>query len=231
MTPPTLLEHDRAAAVATPAPSPVGILRQAIVDTDRRVYGYQWRAPATLAEQRPHASNRWLDQALNRLDQPAAHGKGTLGDATRVFVPIGHAQAVQLANQEHTGDATVHSERQSRRWVAEIAPTAHDSPAQIRDLARTLARLQAQGVRLAFDHTVLTPAYAAWLPLAHYIRMDFGRLESASFERLACCAQTYSHARLIATGIRDAGQVVQVTGYGIQLLQGDWLSPASPLPH
>lgn len=209
-----------------PARGPVAILRQAIVDTDRQVYGHEWRAPATLAEQRPHASNSWLDQALQRLTEPAPRGKGSVGYASRVFVPISHAQAAQLASLSRP--ATDHTP--ARRWVAEISPTAQDTPAHIRDFTHTLERLHAQGVRLAFNHSVLTPAYAAWLPLANYIRMDITQLESGSFERLACCAQTYSHARLIATQISDAGQVVQVTGYGIQLLQGDWLAPAGLMP-
>lgn len=226
MTPPILLEHDRASPVAVPTRGPVAILRQAIVDTDRQVYGHEWRAPATLAEQRPHASNSWLDQALQRLTGPASQGKGPLGYASRVFVPISHAQAAQLASLPQPTSAA----HPARRWVAEISPTAHDTPAHIRDLTGTLERLHAHGVRLAFNHTVLKPAYAAWLPLADYIRMDIAQLEAESFERLACCAQTYSHARLIATRISDAGQVVQVTGYGIQLLQGDWLAPAGLLP-
>lgn len=209
-----------------PARGPVAILRQAIVDTDRQVYGHEWRAPATLAEQRPHASNSWLDHALQRLTEPAPHGKGSVCYASRVFVPISHAQAAQLANPPEPTSAA----HPARRWVAEISPTAHDTPAHIRDFAHRLECLHAQGVRLAFNHTVLTPAYAAWLPLANYIRMDIGQLEAGSFERLACCAQTYSHARLIATQISHAGQVVQVTGYGIQLLQGDWLAPAGLMP-
>lgn len=221
MTPPILLEPVFTPAAAVVARGPVAILRQAIVDTDRQVYGHEWRSPATLADQRPHASNSWLEQALTQLAQPLPQGKGTVGHASRVFVPISHAQTAQLAS---LAQPTTH------RWVAEISPTEHDTPAQIRSLTDTLERLQARGVRLSFDHTVLTPAYAAWLPLANYIRMDIGRLESGAFERLACCAQTYSHARLVATQIRDAGQVVQVTGYGIQLLQGDWLSPASLMP-
>ncbi len=212
--------------VAMPTRNPVAILRQAIVDTDRQVYGHEWRAPATLAEQRPHASNSWLDQALQRLTEPSSHGKGSLGYASRVFVPISHTQAAQLASQPQTTSPA----QPARRWVAEISPTSHDTPGHIRELGVTLERLHAQGVRLAFNHTVLTPAYAAWLPLANYIRMDITQLDAGNFERLACCAQTYSHARLVATQISNAGQVVQVTGYGIQLLQGDWLAPAGLLP-
>ncbi len=109
MTPPILLEPVFTPPAAVATRGPVAILRQAIVDTDRQVYGHEWRAPAPLADQRPHASNSWLEQALTQLAQPVPQGKGTVGHASRVFVPISHAQAAQLASLPQPT---------AQRWVA-----------------------------------------------------------------------------------------------------------------
>lgn len=186
------------------------------MNADRRVQGHEWRSPATLVDHHPHASNGWLEQALRRLKPSPSLDPPTSHSGHPVFLPIGPAQAVQLT--DHYPPSNPHLPR----WVAQIAPLAHGAASAVTE---TLHALKARGIGLAFDHSVLTPAYAAWMPLADYIRLDVRQWPAGDFERWACFAQTYSRAQLIATRVANPEDVVRMTGYGIALLQGDWLSP------
>lgn len=209
---------DEAAAAEIPArPEPVLravpevaplIARQAIVDSDHAVVGYELFNRARAAGNHTASSDAAL--LFNALSH--AGTDGPLGSKT-VFLNCTH-DALTAGHLE-----LIHPDR----VVLEVAPVADHQPDDIALRTRALADLQKRGFRFAFNHTVLTPAYAAWLPMASYIKLDLIALEPEVFERFACTAQTYSTAQLIAEKVETAGQFDQVSAYGIGLFQGFWV--------
>lgn len=59
--------------------------------------------------------------------------------------------------------------------VLEIPPWAM-LPRQVAARLPILTGLRERGFHLAFNHTVLESAYAPWLPLADYIKLDLSLL-------------------------------------------------------
>lgn len=199
--------HIEAADYDAPDQQPV-IARQAIVDADRAVFGYELFNRARASDAHTPASDAAL--LFNALSH--AGDDGLFGDAT-VFLNCTH-DTLSVGHLD-----LIHPDR----VVLEVPPLpGHFSP-EMSAHTRTLADLQRRGFRFAFDHTVLTPAYASWLPMASFIKLDLVALEHDVFERFACAAQTYSTAQLIAEKVETAQQFDQVVAYGIELFQGYWL--------
>lgn len=196
---------DDSRAEADPAPL---IARQVIVNADRQVVGYELFNRARAADAHTAAS----DAALLFSALSNAGPEGLLGDKT-LFINCTH-DTLSVGHLD-----LIHPDR----VVLEIQPLSGHFASDIARHTRTLTELQKRGFRFAFDHSVLTPAYAAWLPMASYIKLDLIALDGDSFERLACAAQTYSNAELIAEKVETAAQFDQVTAYGINLYQGFWL--------
>ena len=53
-----------------------------------------------------------------------------------------------------------------------VPPIKNNDPAVIASAVQALADAHAHGFKLAFNNTVLTPAYEKWLPLASYLKID-----------------------------------------------------------
>lgn len=199
-------EPDPVEEVDREAPDPQSAFaRQAIVDADRNVFGYE-----LLHRNRPGDIHTFaIDTALLLH----AGGRGAPSGDAAVFLNCTHD--MPWAGRFDLIDPA--------RVVLQVPPLPlqllPDMPAR----TRALADLQRRGFRLAVNHTALTPAYAAWLPLASFIKLDLLSLEHSVFERFACAAQTYSAARLIAEKVETAQQFDQVVAYGIDLFQGGWL--------
>ncbi len=87
-----------------------------------------------------------------------------------------------------------------------------------------LSNLRARGFNLAFNHTVLESAYAAWLPLADYIKFDLSVLAPDQLAVLVNFAGRHTRAELIAEKVESAQQYEQVGRLGIQLFQGFWFA-------
>ncbi|AGX86698.1 EAL and HDOD domain-containing protein [Candidatus Symbiobacter mobilis] len=88
----------------------------------------------------------------------------------------------------------------------------------------TLFDVHQRGFRLCFEDSVLTPAYAGWLPLASFIKLDLGRLDT---QALACAvrqAKQTSNARRIATKVETAEQFQLARELGCHLFQGYWFA-------
>lgn len=184
------------------------IARQAIVDEERAVVGYELFNRARSADSHTATSDAAL--LFNALSH--AGTDGPLGSKT-VFLNCTY----ETLTAGHLD--LIHPDR----VVLEVAPPEGNHPADIALRTRTLVDLQKRGFRFAFNHTVLTPAYAAWLPMASFIKLDLIALEPEVFERFACAAQSYSTAELIAEKVETIGQFDQVSAYGIRLFQGFWV--------
>lgn len=185
------------------------IARQAIVNAQHVVVGYE---------------------LFNRSRTGPGHTAAT--DVALVFTALSHAGSDELVGKKRmfvncTHESLVggHLELIDPDKVAlEIPPLAHTSAEEVAMRTPTLAALRKRGFHLVFNHTVLEAAYAAWLPLADYIKLDLSVLAPDQLAVLISYAQRHSHAALVAEKVETAQQYDMVSSYGVQLFQGYWFA-------
>lgn len=203
------------AATEAPAEAPervqpgrnAALARQAIVDVRRSVVGYE-------LSERPRAAandDAVLFGALSDAGTETLAGKKTVFiRCTFKHIADGHLELLDPA-----------------KVVLEI-PTLEERSAEAIAIRRTiLAQARKSGFRLAFDHSVLQPAYAAWLPLASYIKLDMDALEPGAAERIARSAQTTTKAEIVAGKVKTAEQYERMKRAGVKLFQGHWFAEPS----
>ncbi len=133
------------------------IARQAIVNGQHSVIGYE---------------------LFNRSRAGVAHTAAT--DVFLVFTALSHAGTEELVGKKlifvnctHESLAGGHLELvDPDKVVLEIPPLGHAAAAEVGTRLPILQALRERGFHLAFNHTVLESAYAPWLPLADYIKLD-----------------------------------------------------------
>jgi EAL and modified HD-GYP domain-containing signal transduction protein len=86
-----------------------------------------------------------------------------------------------------------------------------------------LKALKAQGYKIAFDHTVIAPVYAAWQPLADYVKMDVQAIKPEQLERIMGAARARTSARIVAEKIETQAQFDTMAALGATLFQGYWV--------
>jgi c-di-GMP-related signal transduction protein len=106
--------------------------------------------------------------------------------------------------------------------VIKVAPVPGHEAQAIQFLLPTLAALRARGFRLAFNHTVVAPAYASWQPLADYVKLDLLAIPPAQLKPIVAAARTRTRAKLIAQKIETPEQLATVEALGVALFQGYW---------
>ncbi|WP_296447461.1 EAL and HDOD domain-containing protein, partial [Rhodoferax sp. UBA5149] len=189
--------------------APVAIARQAILDSDRAVFGYEL-----------------FDRSLTSTSHTAS------SDAALLFNVLSHADSEALIDHKtifinctHQTLAGGHLELiQPDRVVLEIPPLSGATEEDIETHLQTLTEIAKRGFRLAFDYTVLTPSYASWLPLASFVKLDLSKFTPELLSSLSRAAQKNSTARLIAEKVETAAQYELAAGLGIQLFQGYWFA-------
>ena len=137
------------------------IARQAIVNAQHMVVGYE---------------------LFNRSRTGAGHTAAT--DVILVFTALSHAGTEELVGKKlifvnctHGSLAGGHLELlDPDKVVLEIPPLGHAAKDEVAARLPILTGLRERGFHLAFNHTVLESAYAAWLPLADYIKLDLSVL-------------------------------------------------------
>jgi len=136
----------------------VVLARQAILDETRAVFGYELFDRTIAANSHTAASDAAL--LFNALSYA---GSEALGGKKIVFI-----------NCTHESLAGGHLELIHPDKVVLEVPTlaANATPEQIEQLLPTLQALRTRGFRLAFSQDVLRRAYASWLPLATFIKLD-----------------------------------------------------------
>lgn len=185
------------------------IARQAIVNAQHVVVGYE---------------------LFNRSRASTAHTAAT--DVAFVFTALSHAGSDELVGKKlmfvnctHESLVGGHLELINPDKVAlEIPPLENLSAEEVAMRTPTLAALRKRGFHLAFDHTVLESAYAAWLPLADYIKLDLSILAPDQLVVLISYSKRNSNAILIAEKVETAQQYDKVSSYGVQLFQGYWFA-------
>lgn len=185
------------------------IARQPIVDHRRAVFGYELfdRSHVGAAHMPAH------DIALLFSALADSSGAALVGQFT-VFV-----------NSAHNSLAGGHLDLvQPERLVLELPGIEGDAPAEIALRTPAMLALRKRGFRLAFKHEVMQPAYAEWLPLADFIKLDLTRIDPMQLPRLIQAIKTRTSARLIAEKVETAAQYDQLAGYGVGLFQGHWFA-------
>lgn len=189
------------------------IARQAIVDENRAVYGYELFDRSRAADSHTAASDAaLLFNALSYADTEALVGRKV------VFINCTHASL----SGGHLD--LIHPDK----VVLEVPPLHEGATAEeIAGRIPTLQALRERGFRLAFDQQALCLAYTGWLPLAAFIKLDMQAFEpglSASFVQFATA---HSKAILVAEKVESAPQYELMRGLGVKLFQGYWFAKPS----
>lgn len=198
LTAASLPPHSRSAS--TPM-----IARQAIVDGNKTVIGYELFHRARSAAELAASTDVMV------LFTSLAHaGLEDMGGNKLLFIPCPH-ESLTSGQLDLLNPARV---------VLEIEPLGH--VAQSEALARLpiLHGLRARGFKLAFNHAVLESAYAPWLPLADFIKLDVNVLRPEQLAVLTSYAARHSPAQLIASSAENAEQLDWLQQLGVQLFQG-----------
>lgn len=185
------------------------IARQAILDEGRNVIGYELYDRSLSADSHSAASDaELLFNVLSHAEHQALIGRKTM------FINCTHES---LAGRHLE---LIHPER----VVLEIPPLEGHGPSEIEARLPMLMDVRRKGFRLAFSQVMLTRPYAAWLPLASYIKLDMSQLKPESIEPLVKFAQKHGAAKLIAEKVETAAQHDLAAQHGIQLFQGYWFA-------
>lgn len=207
------IEHDTQPQALESGPEPeaetTSIARQAIVDQDGKVFGYE-----LFDRTRPSSSHTAATDAQLLFNVLAHADSGALIDNRTMFV-----------NCAHESLAGGHLELvQPDRIVLEMPPIAGNDPELIAGRLQALAEVSGRGFQLAFNHTVLTAAYQQWLPLANYIKVDLMLLKPELVEPVIRLAQKKTHAQVIVEKVETAQQQQQAAALGVRLFQGYWFA-------
>jgi EAL and modified HD-GYP domain-containing signal transduction protein len=192
-----------------PSSSVALIARQAIVNAQYVVIGYE---------------------LFNRSRPGPTHTAAT--DVALVFTALSHAGSDELVGKKlifvnctHESLAGGHLELvDPDKVVLEIPPLGHTASEEVATRLPILTNLRQRGFHLAFNHTVLQSAYALWLPLADYIKLDLSVLAPDQLAVLIKYANRHSQADLIAEKVETAQQYDMVSCQGVQLFQGYWFA-------
>jgi c-di-GMP-related signal transduction protein len=185
------------------------IARQAILDKDRAVFGYEL-----------------FDRSRT------ATGFTSASDAELLFNVLSHAdnaalidKKIMFINCTHDSLSGAHLELiQPERVVLEVPPLTNPTAEDIEQRRTVLEDITRRGFRLAFNHTVLAKPHSAWMPYAAFIKFDLMRLKPEQVEPVIQFAQKHSTAQLIVEKIETQAQYEQVNSLGIKLFQGYWFS-------
>ena len=188
----------------------VVLARQAILDETRAVFGYELFDRTIAANSHTAASDAAL--LFNALSYA---GSEALGGKKIVFI-----------NCTHESLAGGHLELIHPDKVVLEVPTlaANATPEQIEQLLPTLQALRTRGFRLAFSQDVLRRAYANWLPLAAFIKLDMLAIKPELTEPLVKYVRANSQATLIAEKVETAEQHERMAALGVKLFQGYWFA-------
>lgn len=197
-------------ATPTPATDPqstLAIARQAILGSDRSVFGYEL-FDRSGTQHTASSDAQLLFNLLSAADSQVLMERKTLFiNCTHDSLAGGH---LELVTPEHI--------------VLEIPPLPVTEVDQIQTRLPTLQAMHARGFRLAFDYSVLTRSYESWLPLASFIKFDASLLKPASLTSFVKLAQAQSKAQLVAEKVETEVQHKQLQELGVTLFQGYWFA-------
>lgn len=184
------------------------IARQAIVDAQRSVQGYELFDRSTPDHQFDPGSD------LSLLFNTMADTSNALGVRSKtLFINRTH----QSLADEQLDMAT------PGKFVIEVAPVSGHSTDVISALTPTLRGLRDKGFQLAFGHTVIAPAYKEWQSLADFVKVDTLQVKTEVLTPLVQAARQRTTARLVAEKIETAEQFGKMCSLGFDWFQGYWI--------
>ena len=189
------------------------IARQAIVDHNRAVYGYELFDRSTASDAHTAASDAaLLFNALSYAGTEALVGKKT------VFI-----------NCTHESLAGGHLELIHPEKVVLEVPPLPDTATQeeIDQRVPVLQALRERGFRLALNQNALRKPYASWMPLASFIKLDLQTFKPELAGPLVKFASQYAKATLVAEKVETAEQYQLMADLGVKLFQGFWFAQPS----
>lgn len=198
------------AAPATPASDDqTAIARQAILDENRNVIGYElYDRSLSAAEHNAASDAELLFNVLSHAEHQALMGRKTM------FINCTH----ESLSGRHL--ELIHPER----VVLEIPPLEGNNPVEIEARLPALVEVRRKGFKLAFSQVMLTRPYTSWLAQASYIKLDMQQLKPELLEPLVNFAQKHTTAKLIAEKVETAQQYELAAQHGIKLFQGYWFA-------
>ncbi|MDF1486510.1 HDOD domain-containing protein [Ramlibacter sp. H39-3-26] len=186
------------------------IARQAIVDGERAVYGYEL-----------------FDRSI------AHHAHTAASDAALLFNALSYAGTEAIVgsksvfiNCTHESLAGGHLELIHPEKVVLEVPTLADgaTPEDIEARVSVLDGLRQRGFRLAFNQQVLRRSYVSWLPLAAFIKLEMPAFKPEMAEALVRFARGNTQAEMVAEKIETEEQFNLMRGLGVKLFQGYWFA-------
>jgi c-di-GMP-related signal transduction protein len=185
------------------------IARQAILDESRNVIAYEL-----------------YDRSKKFAEHTAA------SDSEMLFNVLSHAELQSLIGRKlmyinctHESLSGKHLELiHPERVVLEVPPVADHGAAEIEARIPAMEAVKARGFRLAFGHQTLARQYAAWLPLASFIKIDMQKVPADKLEPLVRFAEKSSTAQVIAEKVETVEQYELAAKVGIKLFQGYWFA-------
>lgn len=198
----------------TPSPPPPGddttaIARQAILDENRNVVGYELYDRSLAGKPYTSASDaEMLFNVLTHAELQALMGRKTM------FINCTH----ESLSGRHL--ELIHPER----VVLEVPPVPGHGAAEIAACLPAMQEVRRRGFRLACSQLMLAKPYAAWLPLVSYIKIDMQQVKPEVIEPLVKFARAHTAAQLIAEKVETAEQFELAMQHGIRLFQGYWFA-------
>jgi EAL and modified HD-GYP domain-containing signal transduction protein len=196
---------------AAPARGVMAIARQPILDDKRSIFGYELFDRSQISQPFSAASDAaLLFNLLSNADSEVLNGHAVVFiNCTHQTLTGGH---LTLIEPEHV--------------VLEVPPMLdHQADAEdIETYRQTLAEVQKRGFRLAFNETVLAPAYANWLSFASFIKFDLAQLNPQQFAAVVKHAKQVTKAQLVAEKVETSEQFEMAKSLGCSLFQGYWFA-------
>lgn len=189
----------------------MAIARQPIVDAKRAIFGYELFDRSHGSEPFSAASDAaLLFNLLSNADNDVLSGRNFIFiNCTHQTLAGGHLELIE-----------------PDRVVLEIPPLPANQcePEDIDTYRQTLAEAHRRGFKLAFDDSVLTPAYTSWLTLASFIKLDMVQHAPEELTSLIRRASHATPARLVAEKVETQAQFDLALRLGCNLFQGYWFA-------
>ena len=188
------------------------IARQAIVDANRAVIGYELFDRSVSAHAHSASTDaNMLFNALSGADSEALIGRNTVFiNCTHDSLTGGHLELIP-----------------PEKVVLEIPTVEGDDPEKIAALLPVLESVSTRGHRLAVNQHALKKPYAQWLPFVSYVKLDMNAFKPELAAPLVRFVTANTKARVIAEKVETAEQHQRMAALGVTLFQGYWFAQPS----